>query len=150
MDGYHWDMGRVSQFHACLFHGHGCQPFSGSATPSRPDASAWNRTIWEWEWEHLKHADPATAVTGRAFSIVHSRYYLDPNSDICWEPFYTDTASLGANSLHACLCLECKWDFYECYHKWFPSEACVTHRAEFVDTIVHLGPVLDTWISNVG
>ena len=71
------------------------------------------------------------------------------HSDICWEPFYTDTASLGANSLHACLWLECKWDFYECYHKWFPSEACVTHRAGFVDTIVHLGPVLNAWISNV-
>ena len=27
MDGYHWDMGRVFQFHACLFHGHGCQRF---------------------------------------------------------------------------------------------------------------------------
>ena len=183
MDGYHWDMGRVFQFHACLFHGHGCQRLRdmwlsntirvrcecmeqdhlgvgvGASEACRPCHCS--------HWQVVGHSQLCTVATawtqlpvpGSDLQVVGGPVGLmsglmlgashHEHSYICWEPFYTDTVSLGANSLHACLCLKCKWAFYECYHKWFPSEACVTHRAEFVDTIVHLGPVLDTWISNV-
>ena len=62
----------------------------------------------------------------------------------CWEPLYMDTdsyyISLGRDSLHACLQPECKRAFYECFHEWFPSEACDVHRAEFVDIKRRLGP----------
>ena len=62
----------------------------------------------------------------------------------CWEPLYMDIdpyyLSLGRDSLHDCLQPERKWAFYECFHEWFPSEACDAHRAEFVDIMTSLGP----------
>ena len=171
----------VFQFHACLFHGHGCQRFRdmwlSNTIQARCEcmeqdhlgvgvgvgASEACRPCHSSHWQAVGHSQLCTVATawtqlpvpGSDLQVVGGPVGLmlgashHEHSDICWEPFYTDTVSLGANSLHACLCLECKRDFYECYHKWFPSEACVTHRAEFVDTIVHLGPVLDTCISNV-
>ena len=172
-------MGRVFQFHACLFHGHGCQCFRdvwlsntiqarcecmeqdhlgvGVGTPEacRPCHSGHRRALGYSQLCTVATAWTQLPVPGSDLQVVGGpaglmlRASQHEHSDICWEPFYTDTVSLGANSLHACLCLECKWAFFECFHKWFPSEACVMHRAEFVGTIVHLGPVLDTWISNV-
>ena len=172
-------MGGVFQLHDCLFHEHNCQRFRdvwlsntiqvrcecmeqdhlgvgvGASEACRPCHSGhWWAVGYSqlctvataWTQLPMPGSDPQV-VGGHVGLMLGASHH--EHSDICWELFYTDTVSLGANSLHACLFLECKWAFYECYHKWFPSEACLMHKAEFVDNIVHLGPVLDTWISNV-
>ena len=70
-----------------------------------------------------------------------------------WVPLYIDTdgyyMSLGRDSLHDCLWLECKRVIYEHFHEWFLSEVCDLHRVEFVGMMTCWGPVPGTQCGNV-
>ena len=88
MDGCRWDAGRVFQFHVCLFHGHSCYHFMdmwlSNTTQARYEwmeqdeeylrNSCGYTVVTIWEWEHLKHADPATVVTaGRSCTLNYAQ-----------------------------------------------------------------------------
>ena len=56
--------------------------------------------------------------------------------DFCYVEMDTDSAYLGlsGNSLEDIVKPEMKKEFYEEWDKWFPSEACPTHKQDFVST----------------
>ncbi len=61
--------------------------------------------------------------------------FVDPR-DFCYVEMDTDSAylALSGPSLHHVIKPELRKQFYEEWDRWFPAEACDTHREEFVAT----------------
>ena len=83
MDCYHPDKAMVFQFHSFLFHGNDCHKFDYAwhsvSAQARCECTEYNEeylrdscsymlvTIWDCEWERLKHINPVAAeAAGKA------------------------------------------------------------------------------------